>query len=93
VACLRPVWASEVSSWTPVGPLALRDRRNAVQKAPSSLSPTSQHFATTSVVTPVAITTARDTTRLATRALDIGGVQEHIREAGVAERVASGGNA
>ena len=41
MACLRPVWASEMTSCTPASPRALSERRNAVQKAPSSLSPTS----------------------------------------------------
>ena len=56
---------------TPANPLALSERRNAVQKAPSSLSPTSQASTSRppSAVTPVAITTARETTRLSTRAL------------------------
>ena len=70
MACLRPVCASETTSCTPLSPLALSERRNAVQKAPSSLSPTSQPSTSRppSAVTPVAITTARDTTRLSTRA-------------------------
>jgi hypothetical protein len=71
MACFSPVWASEATNCTPVSPLALRLRRNAVQKAPSSLSPTSQPSTSRppSAVTPVAITTARDTTRPSTRAL------------------------
>jgi hypothetical protein len=71
MACFSPVWASETTSWTPASPLARRLRRNAVQKAPSSLSPTSQPSTSRppSAVTPVAITTARETTRLSTRAL------------------------
>jgi hypothetical protein len=39
MAALRPVWASEMTSCTPVSPRAFRLRRNAVQKAPSSESP------------------------------------------------------
>jgi hypothetical protein len=35
MACLWPVWASDTTSWTPVSPRALSERRNAVQKAPS----------------------------------------------------------
>src|SRR5215208_5471064 len=71
MACLRPVWASEMTSCTPASPRAFRLRRNAVQKAPSSLSPTSSPRTSRppSVVTPVAMTTARLTTRPFTRAL------------------------
>ena len=71
MACLRPGWASEITSWTPASPLALSERRNAVQNALSSLSPTSQPRTSRppSADTPVAITTARETTRLSTRAL------------------------
>jgi hypothetical protein len=42
IAALRPSWASEMTSCTPCRPRALRERRNAVQNAPSSLSPTSK---------------------------------------------------
>jgi hypothetical protein len=71
MAALRPVWASEETSCTPVSPLAFRERKNAVQNAPSSESPTSRPSTSRppSVVTPVAITTARLTTRPSTRAL------------------------
>ena len=37
IASLRPWWASEVTSSTPESPRATRPRRNASQKAPSSL--------------------------------------------------------
>ena len=71
MAALRPVWASEGTSWTPVHPRALSERSNAVQKAPASLSPTSSPRTSRppSAVTPVAMTTARETTRPATLAL------------------------
>jgi hypothetical protein len=71
MAWVRPVWASEMTSCTPVSPLALSERRNAVQNAPSSLSPTSRPRTSRppSAVTPVAMTTARLTTRPSTRAL------------------------
>ena len=71
IADFRPVWASLITSWTPARPRAFRPRRNAVQNAPSSLSPTSKPSTSRrpSAVTPVAITTAWDTTRRFTRAL------------------------
>ena len=71
IAAFRPVWASEMTSWTPPSPRAFSERRNAVQNAPSSLSPTSKPRTSRrpSAVTPVAITTAWDTTRRFTRAL------------------------
>ena len=71
MAFFRPVWASLITSWIPASPRAFRPRRNAVQNAPSSLSPTSNPRTSRrpSAVTPVAITTAWDTTRRLTRAL------------------------
>ena len=71
IAAFRPVWASEMTSWTPPSPRAFSERRNAVQNAPSSESPTSNPRTSRrpSAVTPVAITTAWDTTRRLTRAL------------------------
>src|SRR3712207_8499503 len=42
IACFSPVWASEMTSCTPPRPRAFRLRRNAVQNAPSSESPTSK---------------------------------------------------
>ena len=60
-----------MTSWTPPSPRAFRPRRNAVQNAPSSLSPTSKPKTSRrpSAVTPVAITTAWETTRRFTLAL------------------------
>ena len=71
IAAFRPAWASEMTSCTPPSPRAFRPRRNAVQNAPSSLSPTSKPSTSRrpSAVTPVAITTAWETTRRLTRAL------------------------
>jgi hypothetical protein len=71
IACFSPVWALEMTSWTPASPRAFRPRRNAVQNAPSSESPTSNPRTSLrpSAVTPVAITTAWDTTLRLTRAL------------------------
>jgi hypothetical protein len=71
IACLRPVCASEMTSWTPCRPRLFRLRRNAVQNAPSSESPTSNPSTSRrpSAATPVATTTAWDTTRWSTRAL------------------------
>jgi hypothetical protein len=71
MACLSPMWASEMTSCTPPRPRALSERRNAVQNAPSSLSPTANPSTSRqpSARTPVAITTACDTTRWLTRAL------------------------
>jgi hypothetical protein len=50
---------------------ALSERRNAVQKAPSSESPTAKPSTSRcpSAATPVAMTTAWETTRRSTRAL------------------------
>ena len=66
-----PRWASEMTSCTPPSPRAFNDRRNPVQKAPSSLSPTAKPSTSRrpSAATPVAITTAWETTRRFTRAL------------------------
>ncbi len=36
IAAFSPVWASEMTSWTPASPRAFSERRNAVQNAPSS---------------------------------------------------------
>ena len=41
MACLRPRWWSEMTSWTPVSPRARSERKKAVHNAPSSESPTS----------------------------------------------------
>jgi hypothetical protein len=71
MAAFSPVWASEMTSWVPPSPRALSVRRNAVQKAPSSLSPTAKPSTSRcpSAATPVAMTTAWETTRRSTRAL------------------------
>ena len=71
MAALSPVWASEMTSWTPARPRAFSERRNAVQNAPSSVSPTSMPSTSRrpSAVTPTATTTAWDTTRWLTLAL------------------------
>jgi hypothetical protein len=88
MACLRPVWASETTSWTPWRPRAFSDRRNAVQKAPSSLSPTSKpkDF-------PAAVggDPGGDDDRAADHpavdaGLGVGGVHEQVREGGVRQR-------
>ena len=42
IAAFSPVWASEMTSCTPARPRAFSERRNAVQNAPSSLSPTAK---------------------------------------------------
>ena len=71
IAAFSPVCASLMTSCTPLSPRAFDDRRNAVQNAPSSESPTSNPRTSRrpSAVTPVAITTAWDTTRRSTLAL------------------------
>ena len=63
--------ASEMTSCTPARPRDFSERRNAVQNAPSSLSPTSNPSTSRcpSAATPVATTTAWETTRWFTRAL------------------------
>ncbi len=65
IAALSPGWWSLMTSWTPVSPRARRPWRKPVQKAPFSLSPTATPRTSRSplAVTPVATTTARDTTR------------------------------
>jgi hypothetical protein len=71
IAVFSPACASEMISCTPPRPRAFSDRRNAVQNAPSSLSATSNPRTSRcpSAATPVATTTACDTTRWFTRAL------------------------
>ena len=65
MAALSPAWASEITSLVPVSPRVLSERRNAVQKAPSSESPTANPRTSRrpSEVTPVATTIAWETTR------------------------------
>ena len=93
IAAFRPAWASEMTSCTPARPRALSERRNAVQNAPSSLSPDveAEHLAV-----PVRRHPGRDHDGLGHDpvvhpGLAVGGVQEHVRErlagqAAVAER-------
>ena len=71
IAAFRPVCASLMTSCVPVSPRAFSERRNAVQNAPSSLSPTAKPSTSRcpSAATPVAMTTAWETTRRWTRAL------------------------
>ena len=71
MAAFSPVCASEMTSWVPASPRAFSVRRNAVQNAPSSESPTAKPSTSRcpSAATPVAITTAWETTRRSTRAL------------------------
>ena len=63
IALRSPMWASEITSCTPGMPRVFSDRRNPVQKAPSSLSPTSKPSTSRrpSAATPVAITAACET--------------------------------
>jgi hypothetical protein len=65
MAFFSPAWASEMTSCTPDRPRVFRERRKAVQNAPSSLSPTSNPSTSRcpSAATPVATTTAWETTR------------------------------
>jgi hypothetical protein len=68
-------------------PRALSERRNAVQKEPSSLSPTSRPSTSRplSAVTPVAITTALGDHPAVDAGLEVGGVQNQVREGGVGQ--------
>ena len=58
------------------------ERRKAVQKAPSSLSPTASPSTSRSpsALTPVAITTALDDDLAPLVGLEVGGVEEHVGE-------------
>jgi hypothetical protein len=60
IADFSPVCASEMTSWVPASPRAFNERRNAVQNAPSSESPTAKPSTSwwPSAATPVAMTTA-----------------------------------
>ena len=62
-AAFRPRCWSEMTSRIPPSPRARNERRNSVQKAPSSESPTAQPRTSQwpSIDTPVATTTARET--------------------------------
>ena len=72
MALWSPQWASLVTSLTPERPRATRERRKALQNAPSSLGPTSKPNTSLSAVspfTPTANTTATEATRPSWRAL------------------------
>ena len=89
--CLSPVCASEITSLVPVSPRAFSERRNAVQNAPSSVSPTANPRTSRR---PSADDPGGDhdglrgdpgaLRRAAAAATDpglaVGGVQEHVRE-------------
>ena len=64
-AATSPRWQSEITSWTPVRPRSRSPPRNSAQNASVSLSPTWQPSTSRrpSADTPVAMTTAWDTTR------------------------------
>lgn len=57
MASTRPAWASEMTSWTPDRPRAIRERRKASQPAPSSAVATSMPRISRwpSALTPTAI--------------------------------------
>ncbi len=93
IAAFSPVCASEMTNCVPASPRAFRVRRNAVQKAPSSESPTAKPSTsrTPSAATPVAMTTGLGDHPPVDPGLAVGGVQEHVGErllgqAPVAER-------
>ena len=83
IAAFRPAWASEIASWTPTRPRLTRPRRNSVQNASVSASPTSmrEDLAPAGLVDAV-----RDHQRLVDDAaavadlLDLG-VEEQVRVA------------
>ena len=83
IAAFSPAWASEIASWTPTRPRATRPRRNSVQNASVSASPTSmrEDLAAAGLVDAV-----RDHQRLVDHAaavadlLDLG-VEEQVRVA------------
>jgi hypothetical protein len=70
IAAFKPVWASETTSWVPVSPRGLQRVQKAVQRRRPHNSPTAKPstFRCPSAATPVAITTAWETTRRLTRA-------------------------
>src|SRR4029450_9984557 len=87
-ACLRPVWASEMTSCTPASPRAFNEGKKGGQKAPSAESPTSkpEHLAAA-----VAGDSGGDHHRLGDDpvvdpGLAVGGVEKDIRIAGLGER-------
>jgi hypothetical protein len=65
IAFFSLAWASEMTSCTPDRPRVLKERKNVVQNAPSSLSPTSNPSTSRcqSEATPVATTTAWESAR------------------------------
>lgn len=68
-AAFSPSWASEMTSFTPRSPRRMRPLRKLVQKGSASLGPTAMPSTsrTPSLFTPVAIITATDTIRPASR--------------------------
>lgn len=71
IAAISPVCASEMTSFTPPRPRALSERRKLVQNGCNSVSPTSKPRTSRrpSSATPIATTTAWETTRRPTLAL------------------------
>jgi hypothetical protein len=71
MALTSPLWLSEMTRRTPVRPRSRSERRNWVQKASVSLSPTVTPSTSRppSSVTPVVTTTAWDTIWWSSRAL------------------------
>jgi hypothetical protein len=70
MACFRPVWASEITSCTPASHGPSRSAGTPSERAVLAVADlAAEHVAATVGADPVAITTARDTTRLSTRAL------------------------
>lgn len=63
IALTKPLWLSEMTRRTPVRPRSRNERRNSVQNASVSLSPTMTPRTSRppSSVTPVAMTTAWET--------------------------------
>lgn len=63
MALTKPLWLSEMTRRSPVRPRSRNERRNSVQNASVSLSPTMtpRTLRPPSSVTPVAMTTAWET--------------------------------
>ena len=88
MAATRPACWSEMTSCTPDRPRFFNPVRNARQNTSSSLSPTSRPRISRRPcsVTPVATTTALDTTMAVLGAhVQVGRVQVHVREGGVVQ--------
>ncbi|MDR6875066.1 hypothetical protein J2S61_000052 [Microbacterium barkeri] len=70
-AFFSPAWASEITSFIPESPRVFNERRNCFQNCSVSLSPTSKPSTTLrpSAATPIATTTAWETTRWSMRTL------------------------